>query len=111
MRYTEAILYISRLNDLRVIARSLGVQAPTTKKKAQLIKEIIEAQNGTLKVELSKRGRKPLSRFVDFNNTKCTVCQIHNMQLLNDLNKLHNEYMEKVNQLFNEFKRKLNDNI
>ena len=45
------------VHDLRGYARSVGVRAPTAKKKEQLIIEIKNILNGTLAPHYSKSGR------------------------------------------------------
>lgn len=103
MAYTKAILQITRLNDLRDIARSLGVKSPTTRKKEQLINDIISAQEGKIEVTLTKRGRKPLSRFTKPKLIECGKCKAFYLDYQEKLIALHNEYIEKVNKLFNEY--------
>ncbi len=49
---------------LRGIARNIGVVAPTTKIKKQIIDEILNIENGLQKPKSTKYGRKPKSNQV-----------------------------------------------
>ena len=56
-KFTQEMLKHAHTDVIREIGRRIGVKAPTTKKKKQIITEIIAIQKGELEpVELSKRG-------------------------------------------------------
>lgn len=57
--YTEKELQSIGIFELRTIARQLGVGSPTTKRHAELVACIINAQNGTITASHSNKGRPP----------------------------------------------------
>lgn len=60
INFNEQILKDKHLSIVREIGRQIGVRAPASKKKEQIIKEVIAIQKGELSpVELSKRGAPP----------------------------------------------------
>ena len=68
MKSKEKKISIELLNELgiyelRELARNIGVVSPTTKKRNQLCKEIIEISKGNLKANINqnKKGRPPKS--------------------------------------------------
>ncbi len=84
-----------RIYELRDYARLVGVKAPTTKVRAQLIEEINLISCGELKPceNLSSKGRKPSNSFIIEEKTK---------DFLNrELNDLKKEVCEKIDALYN----------
>ncbi len=66
-KFTQETLENAHTDIIREIGRRIGVKAPTTKKKEQIIAEIIAIQKGELEaVELSKRGA-PVKIAVDIS--------------------------------------------
>ena len=64
---TEEILEDKHLSKVRELGRFLGVRSPSSKKKEQLIKEIIAIQSGALEpVEASKAGA-PIKITIDIS--------------------------------------------
>lgn len=51
------------LHDLRVLGAQIGVKAPSTLKKEQLIKEIIAVERGEKSPHFSNRGRRRKDMF------------------------------------------------
>ena len=109
MQYTKAILQIVRLNDLREIARNYNIKSPTSKRKQQLIDEIINAQNGIIIEQPSNRGRKPFSRILKAYTPNCDKCKDKLEQLIIDLNNLNSEYYNKCKELIEKFYTSLNN--
>ena len=109
MQYTKAILQIVRLNDLREIARNYNIKSPTSKRKQQLIDEIINAQNGIIIEQPSNRGRKPFSRILKAYTPNCDKCKDKLEQLIIDLNNLNSEYYNKCKYLIEKFYTSLNN--
>ena len=59
-KFNEQLFKDVHLSVIRELGRQVGVKSPTSKKKEQLVKELIAIQNGTLApVEPSKRGAPP----------------------------------------------------
>jgi hypothetical protein len=61
--YKDQILKSLGVYELRELARSIGVESPTTKKRKQLEQEIIKISKGELepKINTSRKGRPPKS--------------------------------------------------
>ncbi len=84
-----------RIYELRDYARLIGVKAPTTKVRAQLIAEINLISCGELKPfeNVSSKGRKPATSFVLEEKTK---------EFLNhELKTLKHDVCEKIDALYN----------
>ena len=63
------------LLTLRDYGRKCGVKSPTSKSKEQLIKEIIEIENGDKDPTKSNLGRKPKKSFLIEKFNKCELCE------------------------------------
>ena len=76
---TKSDLDVLGVHELRDIARNLGVKAPTTKKRDQLVDEILKIRSGELVGVTSKMGRPPkkhggsLSSLTSFLSQKAAV--------------------------------------
>ncbi len=57
MKYTKEELNEYDIYSLRDLGRSMGVKAPTSLKKADLIENILNIQKGKIKPYKTKRGR------------------------------------------------------
>ncbi len=72
--FKEEDLRKFNLLTLREFARKIGVKSPTSKKKAQLIKEIVNIEKGLQKPYFSKFGRKPSKSIANEDFDKCNYC-------------------------------------
>ena len=62
MKYTKEELYDFDIYSLRYLGRNIGVKAPTSLKKAELIENILSVQNGKIPPYTTKRGRPVLHK-------------------------------------------------
>lgn len=89
---------------LRLYARKFGVKAPTSKKKKDLIQEIVKIQNGEKLPEYTNKGRKPLINFFEedkenFNEkltTKSSVESVINIDNKEDFILIFKKIMEEL---------------
>ena len=101
--FTENMFEGVHLTIVRELGREIGVKSPTSKKKNQIIKELIAIQNGEIQpVEQRKRGAPPkikidLSVFLKEQDTDYTkISQLPKPKLNDSVEKKENIVMEGV---------------
>ena len=62
MQYTKEGLNEFNLYSLRELGREIGVKAPSSLKKAELIENILSVQNGKIAPHVTKKGRPALPK-------------------------------------------------
>ncbi|MBQ0099818.1 MAG: hypothetical protein KBS91_04665, partial [Firmicutes bacterium] len=84
------------LMQLRVYAKSIGVKAPTSYTKNELIKKIKEIKDGIVSPYFTDRGRPQLNTFIDIeenlndNNISLNSVEIENLELRKKIMELNN---------------------
>ena len=86
MQIIESGLNALGVHELRAIARTLGVKAPTTKKRDQLVEEILKIKRGEQVGIKSKMGRPPknhqtgFAKISELMSNKSTVDMVYDRQ-------------------------------
>ena len=105
MKYERKQLYEINIHDLRILARKIGVKAPTKLKKKELIDEILKIESGKKQpCAPSNRGR-PLKKCVENRaiEKEEPLVESNPMDAIKEIKK------EFINSLLKQIEKKLNE--
>ena len=105
MKYEEQQLNQTNVHSLRNIAREVGVKAPTTLHKKDLIEEILQIQSGKKQpCKPTKKGR-PLKNRLEVQNAQSETPFSDDVQILSEITPMK-AFIARV---LKEIEKKLNE--
>ena len=110
MEYTEKYLESLGIFNLRNLARALNVKRPTTKRKDDLIKEILENKNEQVSEKYVK-WRSPKGNFLSENQLKINIFEENLKKMAVELDKNFEEMQESLNILKESYQTKLKEYV
>lgn len=101
----EIELYCKNIHSLRQIAREIGVKAPTSLAKDDLIEAIIRIKEGIDKPSYSNKGRPALEGVDEtktFSSNQRELAIMKDLKLLKEIKKTFSKLVELFNELLKE---------